>query len=114
MSEDSLLPPQETTVGTATAVPDASASALKQIAISFLRLGTTAFGGPAAHIAMMEEEFVRRRGWVSHADFLEMLGASNLIPGPSSTEMAIHISAINGRAGEDWSWRAFASFFLRC
>ncbi len=64
---------------------------LRQIALSFLRLGTTAFGGPAAHIAMMEEEFVRRRGWVSHADFLDMLGASNLVPGPSSTEMAIHI-----------------------
>ena len=64
---------------------------LKEIAVSFLRLGTTAFGGPAAHIAMMEEEFVRRRGWVSHADFLDMLGATNLIPGPNSTEMAIHI-----------------------
>jgi chromate transporter len=72
---------------------------LKQIALSFLRLGTIAFGGPAAHIAMMEEEFVRRRGWVSHADFLDMLGASNLIPGPSSTEMAIHIG--HQRAG----WR---------
>ena len=71
--------------------------ALKQIALSFLRLGTIAFGGPAAHIAMMEEEFVRRRGWVSHADFLDMLGASSLIPGPSSTEMAIHIG--HQRAG---------------
>lgn len=47
----------------------------------------------------MEEEFVRRRGWVSHADFLDMLGASNLVPGPSSTEMAIHIG--HQRAG----WR---------
>jgi len=64
---------------------------LKQIMLAFLRLGTTAFGGPAAHIAMMEEEFVRRRAWVSHAEFLDMLGASNLVPGPSSTEMAIHI-----------------------
>jgi chromate transporter len=77
----------------------ASSSQLKQIALSFLRLGTIAFGGPAAHIAMMEEEFVRRRGWVSNADFLDMLGASNLIPGPSSTEMAIHIG--HQRAG----WR---------
>ena len=94
-----MLPPQETTAGAATAAPDASATALKQIALSFLRLGTTAFGGPAAHIAMMEEEFVRRRGWVSHADFLDMLGASNLVPGPSSTEMAIHIG--HQRAG----WR---------
>jgi chromate transporter len=98
--EDALLPPQETTTaGTATAARDASGSTLKQIALSFLRLGTTAFGGPAAHIAMMEEEFVRRRGWVSHADFLDMLGASNLVPGPSSTEMAIHIG--HQRAG----WR---------
>jgi len=99
MSEDALLPPQETTVGIATAARDASGAALKQIALSFLRLGITAFGGPAAHIAMMEEEFVRRRGWVSHADFLDMLGASNLVPGPSSTEMAIHIG--HQRAG----WR---------
>jgi chromate transporter len=99
MSEDVLLPPQETTTDTATVARDASGTALRQIALSFLRLGTTAFGGPAAHIAMMEEEFVRRRGWVSHADFLDMLGASNLVPGPSSTEMAIHIG--HQRAG----WR---------
>ena len=46
---------------------------LKELAASFLRLGTFAFGGPAAHIAMMEEEFVRRRAWVSGADFLDML-----------------------------------------
>ncbi len=64
---------------------------LKEIAASFLRLGTTAFGGPAAHIAMMEHEFVRRRGWLSHEEFIDMLGATNLIPGPNSTEMAIHI-----------------------
>ena len=70
---------------------------LKRLAMSFLRLGTVAFGGPAAHIAMMEEEFVRRRGWISRADFLDMLGASNLIPGPSSTEVAIHIG--HQRAG---------------
>jgi len=69
------------------------------LAVPFLRLGLTAFGGPAAHIAMMEEEFVRRRAWVSRADFLDMLGASNLVPGPSSTEVAIHIG--HQRAG----WR---------
>jgi chromate transporter len=69
---------------------------LGDIAVSFLRLGTTAFGGPAAHIAMMEEEFVRRRGWISHAEFLDMLGAANLIPGPNSTEMAIHIGHQRG------------------
>ena len=64
---------------------------LGEIALLFLKLGTTAFGGPAAHIAMMEDEFVRRRNWLSRQEFLDRLGASNLIPGPSSTEMAIHI-----------------------
>jgi chromate transporter len=82
---------RETATGADAGAHDASRTGLKQIALSFLRLGTTAFGGPAAHIAMMEEEFVRRRRWVSPADFLDMLGASNLVPGPSSTEMAIHI-----------------------
>jgi chromate transporter len=72
-------------------------SVIREIAPPFLRLGFTAFGGPAAHIAMMEEEFVRRRGWVSPDEFLDMLGASNLVPGPSSTEMAIHIG--HRRAG---------------
>src|SRR5690606_28890169 len=52
---------------------------------------TIAFGGPAAHVAMMEDEVVRRRGWLSQQDFLDLLGATNLIPGPNSTEMAIHI-----------------------
>jgi chromate transporter len=64
---------------------------VRAIAGLFLRLGTTAFGGPAAHIAMMEEEVVRRRRWLSREQFLDMLGATNLIPGPNSTEMAIHV-----------------------
>jgi len=64
---------------------------LLELAAVFLRLGTTAFGGPAAHIAMLEEEVVRRRQWVSRQRFLDLLGATNLIPGPNSTEMAIHI-----------------------
>jgi chromate transporter len=64
---------------------------LRELAILFLRLGTTAMGGPAAHIAMMEDEVVRRRRWMTHEEFLDMLGATNLIPGPNSTEMAIHI-----------------------
>src|SRR5688572_21656549 len=61
------------------------------IALVFLRLDCTAFGGPAAHIALMEEELVRRRQWLTHEQFVDMLGAANLIPGPNSTEMAIHI-----------------------
>jgi chromate transporter len=67
------------------------ATSLKELALLFLRLGTTAFGGPAAHIALMEEEVVRRRGWLTREQFLDLLGATNLIPGPNSTEMAIHV-----------------------
>lgn len=66
-------------------------TSLREIALLFLRLGATAFGGPAAHVAMMEEEVVRRRGWLTHERFLDLLGAANLIPGPNSTELAIHI-----------------------
>jgi chromate transporter len=64
---------------------------MRELAAFFLRLGCTAFGGPAAHIAMMEDELVRRRQWLSRQKFLDLLGASNLIPGPSSSELAIHI-----------------------
>ena len=63
----------------------------REVATYFLRLGFTAFGGPAAHIAMMEEEVVRRRRWMTRERFLDLLAAANLIPGPSSTEMAIFI-----------------------
>jgi chromate transporter len=66
-------------------------ASLSDLAKFFLRLGTTAFGGPGAHIAIMEDVLVRRRRWVSREKFLDMLGASNLIPGPSSSELAIHI-----------------------
>jgi chromate transporter len=62
-----------------------------ELAAVFLRLGTTAFGGPAAHIAMMEDEVVARRAWLSRDEFVDLLGATNLIPGPNSTELAIHI-----------------------
>jgi chromate transporter len=61
------------------------------LAITFLRLGLTAFGGPAAHIALMEQEFVRRRRWLTAAEFLDLVGAASIIPGPSSTEVAIYI-----------------------
>jgi chromate transporter len=71
---------------------------LLELAALFLRLGATAFGGPAAHVALMEDEVVRRRGWLTREEFLDLLGATNLIPGPNSTEMAIHI----GRRRAGW------------
>jgi chromate transporter len=64
---------------------------LRELALLYLRLGTTAFGGPAAHIALMEDEVVLRRQWLTHEQFLDLLGVVNLIPGPNSTEMAILI-----------------------
>jgi chromate transporter len=70
---------------------------LRELAQLFARLGTIAFGGPAAHIAMMEDEVVKRRGWLSPEGFLDMISACNLIPGPNSTEMALHIG--HRRAG---------------
>ena len=63
---------------------------LKEVAGVFFKLGLVAFGGPAAHIAMMEEEVVSKRKWMSREHFLDLVGATNLIPGPNSTEMAIH------------------------
>lgn len=77
--------------------PTESNVSLRELASFFLRLGTTAFGGPAAHIAIMEDELVRRKRWLSREKFLDLLGASNLIPGPSSSELAIHIGYL--RAG---------------
>jgi chromate transporter len=64
---------------------------LSEIAGVFLRLGVVSFGGPAAHVALMEEEIVRRRRWLTREAFLDLLGAANLIPGPNSTELAIHV-----------------------
>ncbi|HSY41901.1 MAG TPA: chromate efflux transporter [Polyangia bacterium] len=66
-------------------------TSLLELAALFLKLGATAFGGPAAHIAMMRDEVVRRRGWLDDQQFLDLVGATNLIPGPNSTELAIHI-----------------------
>ena len=67
------------------------AAPLRELAALFLRLGITAFGGPAAHIAMMRAEVVERLKWLSDREFLDLLAATNLIPGPNSTEMAIHL-----------------------
>ncbi|WP_396218980.1 chromate efflux transporter [Gemmatimonas sp.] len=71
--------------------PRADAGSWPEVARVFGRLGLTAFGGPAAHIAAMEDEIVKRRQWISRDDFVDLVGASNLIPGPNSTELAIHI-----------------------
>lgn len=83
---------------------------LREVGALFLRLGLTAFGGPAAHIAMMHDEVVKRKQWLSDQEFLDLVGATHLIPGPNSTELAIHLGF--QRAG----WRglilAGASFIL--
>jgi chromate transporter len=70
---------------------------VKEVLLLFLRLGATSFGGPAAHTAIMHDEVVRRRKWLSDQKFLDLIGVTNLIPGPNSTEMAIHIGFL--RAG---------------
>lgn len=70
---------------------------LTELAKLFLKLGTIGFGGPAAHIAMMREEVVKKRKWMDEQHFLDLIGATNLIPGPNSTEMTMHIG--HERAG---------------
>ncbi len=70
--------------------------ALKDIAKLFLKLGVVGFGGPAAHIAMMQEEVVEKRKWLTEQHFLDLIGATNLIPGPNSTEMTMHIGHEKG------------------
>lgn len=78
--------------------PEAKGPVL-EVALLFLRLGAVAFGGPAAHIAMFRDEVVTRRKWITNQHFLDLLGATNLIPGPNSSEMALHVGYV--RAG----WR---------
>ncbi len=69
---------------------------LKEIASVFAKLGVFAFGGPAAHIAMMEDEIIEKRKWMTQQEFLDLVGATNLIPGPNSTEMTMHCGYIRG------------------
>jgi chromate transporter len=73
-----------------------SENRLAEIAWAFLRLGFVAFGGAVAHISLMEDEFVRRREWLSREEFVDRVGAVNLLPGPSSTEMAIYLGQLRG------------------
>lgn len=93
----------------ARAAPDSRAK-VAEVAALALRLGVTAFGGPAVHIAMLRDEVVTRRGWMSEEEFLDFLGATNLIPGPNSTEMVMHA----GRARGGWAgfWVAGVMFIL--
>jgi hypothetical protein len=102
---------------------------LRELAFVFLKLGVTGFGGPVAHIAMVEQELVGRRQWLTREKFLDLLGATNLIPGPNSTELAIHIGQVRGGwrglvvagvcfifrytrgcGGDDWDFPAFIYF----
>jgi chromate transporter len=83
---------------------------LREVLFLFLKLGCISYGGPAAHIALMENEVVRKRQWLTRQQFLDLLGAANLIPGPSSTEMAISIGFV--RAGWAGLCLAGASFIL--
>ena len=91
-------------------IPAAPRTSLLELARLFLKIGVAAFGGPPAHIAMMEDEVVSRRGWLTREQFLDFLGATNLIPGPNSTEMAIHVGRV--RAGWAGLLVAGASFIL--
>jgi chromate transporter len=81
-----------------------------EVARYFLRLGVIAFGGPAAHIAIMRRELVQARGWTTDQELVDMLGVTNLIPGPNSTELAMHMGAV--RAGWRGLWIAGLCFIL--
>src|SRR4051812_17995341 len=83
---------------------------LLELALLFLRLGTVSFGGPLAHIALMRQEFVERRQWLSDQEFLDFNSVVNLVPGPNSTELAMHIG--HKRAGNAGLWVAGCCFIL--
>ena len=82
---------------------------LKEVASLFLKIGATAFGGPAAYIAIMQRETVRNRRWLDEQGFLDMVGATNLIPGPNATEMAMYLGLV--RAGW-WGYAAAGLLFI--
>ena len=90
--------------------PNGKHNLLREVTLLFLKLGFTAFGGPAAHIAMFRDEVVKRRKWIDDYHFLDLLGATNLIPGPNSTEMAIHLGFV--RAGWRGLIAAGAAFII--
>lgn len=75
---------------------ESSTTSLRELALLFTKLGFTAFGGPAAHVAMLHDEVVTRRGWMTEQHFLDLVGATNLIPGPNSTEMVMHTGKEQG------------------
>ncbi|HSM08383.1 MAG TPA: chromate efflux transporter [Gemmatimonadota bacterium] len=104
MSDDAKNP------DSADPAPGTPRGPLGELARLFLKLGIIAFGGPAAHIAMLEDEVVTRRGWLSRQHFLDLVGATNLIPGPNSTEMTMHIGF--ERAGWKGLFTAGACFIL--
>lgn len=91
-------------------MPEARRGRLGELARVFLKLGATSFGGPAVHVALLEDEVVARRKWLTRQEFLDLLGATNLIPGPNSTEMAIHVGL--RRAGWPGLLVAGACFIL--
>ena len=83
---------------------------LAEVARVFFKLGCIAFGGPAAHLAMMEDEVVTKRKWMTREHFLDMMGATNLIPGPNSTEMTMHCGHVRAGAAT-CGWLGPASSF---
>lgn len=103
MTESQAIQPERS-------APASTPARLRELAELFLKLGTISFGGPAAHIALMEAEVVRKRRWLTRQQFLDLLGAANLIPGPTSTEMAINVGFV--RAGWMGLCVAGASFIL--
>src|ERR1019366_6285456 len=90
------VPPAPSTPASSS-VPGSRRARLAEVGRLFLRRGLTAFGGPAAYIAMMEDEVVRRRRWITREEFLDRIGAASLIPGPTSTEVVIYLGYL--RAG---------------